>query len=106
MRSEVTIDFGRGRVRVLRASESSADTDAARAAAREWLDTMYEQLECEPLRASGKVLLIDRILAIAMAIGYDGLGEGAPLAGALATHATAALGRGSFTLDIPGLTVR
>ena len=34
-------------------------------AARRWLDEQFTQLECEPLRASGKVLLADKVLVVA-----------------------------------------
>ena len=37
--------------------------------ARRWLDDQFTELECEPLRASGKVLLADKVLVIAQAAG-------------------------------------
>jgi len=39
-------------------------------AARRWLDEQFTQLECEPLRASGKVLLADKVLVVAQAAGW------------------------------------
>lgn len=39
--------------------------------ARAWLDAQYLALECEPLRASGKVLTADKLLAIADAAGRE-----------------------------------
>ena len=37
--------------------------------ARRWLDDEFMRLECEPLRASGKVLLADKVLTVARAAG-------------------------------------
>jgi len=38
-------------------------------AARKWLDEQYLKNECEPMRGSGKVLLADKILGVAAAVG-------------------------------------
>lgn len=38
--------------------------------ARDWLDDYFVELDAEPLRASGKVLLADKVLAVAAAAGY------------------------------------
>ncbi len=43
--------------------------------ARRWLDDEFMRLECEPLRASGKVLLADKVLAVARAAGPSLLGD-------------------------------
>lgn len=37
--------------------------------ARRWLDDEFTRLECEPLRASGKVLLADKVLTVAREAG-------------------------------------
>ena len=37
--------------------------------ARAWLDEQFVAFDCEPLRASGKVLVADKLLAIAEAAG-------------------------------------
>ena len=37
--------------------------------ARRWLDDEFTRLDCEPLRASGKVLLADKVLTVAQAAG-------------------------------------
>ena len=41
----------------------------ANEAARWWLDEQFTTLDCEPLRASGKVLLADKVLTVARAAG-------------------------------------
>lgn len=37
--------------------------------ARAWLDAQFHALGCQPLRASGKVLLADKLLLVAKAVG-------------------------------------
>ena len=37
--------------------------------ARAWLDTQFTELDCEPLRASGKVLTADKVLLVTQAAG-------------------------------------
>ena len=41
----------------------------AHEAGRRWLDDQFIALDCEPLRASGKVLLADKVLTVARAAG-------------------------------------
>lgn len=43
--------------------------------ARRWLDDQFVQLECEPFRGSGKVLIADKIIAVALAVGEAGFAE-------------------------------
>lgn len=38
-------------------------------AARAWLDKQFTELDCEPLRASGKVLTADKVLVVTQAAG-------------------------------------
>jgi hypothetical protein len=46
-----------------------ADSPMAPEAARRWLDEQFLAFDCEPLRASGKVLVVDKLLALAEAAG-------------------------------------
>ena len=41
------------------------DEPMAADAARQWLDEQFTQMDCEPLRATGKLLLADKVLATA-----------------------------------------
>ena len=52
-------------------------------AGRRWLDDQFTALDCEPLRASGKVLLADKVLTVARAAG-DALMSTINVAGSLA----------------------
>ena len=73
--------------------------------ARKWLDDEWTYLGCEPLRPSGKVLLLDKILGVVDAYGYNALTADAEKAKALAQHIAHALGRPHITVDLPGLRV-
>src|SRR3546814_18969828 len=71
MRSAVTIIFNSRQ-----SLELSTDVEPggqASIAARDWFDSTWTRLGCEPLRPSGKVLLLDKILGVADALGYTGL---------------------------------
>ncbi len=76
------------------------------AASQQWLQQKWEELECEPLRASGKVLLLDRILGVTDALGYHYLQSRPQELDTLARHCLRALGTAQATVDLPGLTVR
>ena len=76
-------------------------TDANSTAARKWLDDSWEQLGCEPVRLSGKVLLLDKILGVTEALGYTALSSDPARAQELAWHIAHALGRSRVTVDLP-----
>ena len=72
--------------------------------ARSWLDEQFEELDCEPLRASGKVLVADKLLAVAEAAG-PALFENVDWAEKFARSAAAATGRPQVRIDVPARTV-
>lgn len=80
---------------ILDAGEAASTAEAARA----WLDAQFVALECEPLRASGKVLLADKVLAVARAAGPERWSD-ATWSRAFAAAATAALGQPLVTVDL------
>lgn len=103
MRSDITVVFGASR-RV----DLTVDVDPSpqRAGdARDWFDAAWETLGCEPLRPSGKVLLLDKILGVADALGYEVLTDDAKESQEFAAHTALALGKQRITVDIPGLSV-
>lgn len=73
--------------------------------ARQWLETTWEQLGCEPLRPSGKVLLLDKILGVADAYGYTTLSTDTDKQAQLARMILQAVQAQRVTVDLPGLTV-
>jgi len=104
MKGDVTVNFGNDRILELQARCDASHVKAP-AAAHQWLEATYAEMGCEPVRMSGKVLLLDRILAIAIAAGYEGLRNDPALAEAFACNTLLAVGHPHITIDVPGLTV-
>ena len=76
----------------------------ANEAGRRWLDDQFIALDCEPLRASGKVLLADKVLTVARAAGTSLFND--PLwSRDFARAASAALARPVVRVDVPGMAV-
>jgi hypothetical protein len=72
--------------------------------ARGWLDQQYLAFDCAPTRASGKVLVVDKLLVIADAAGERQFADAA-WAEQFAAAATGATGRDLVTVDLPGRSV-
>lgn len=76
----------------------------AHEAGRRWLDDQFTALDCEPLRASGKVLLADKVLTVAVAAGAPLLSDATWLAQfARATYAV--LVKPIIHVDVPSMTI-
>ncbi|MBE2262953.1 MAG: hypothetical protein IAE92_09440 [Burkholderiaceae bacterium] len=73
-------------------------------AARVWLDEQFTALDCEPLRASGKVLTADKVLVVAQAAGARLLGDAA-WGGEFARAASAALAKPVVTVDLSTMSI-
>ena len=72
--------------------------------ARRWLDDELTRLECEPLRASGKVLLADKVLTVARAAGPVLLADPDWFQKfARATHG--ALAKAIVRIDLPSMAI-
>ncbi|MBS0291847.1 MAG: hypothetical protein JSS01_04915 [Proteobacteria bacterium] len=101
MHSEVFVTLSSGQEFTLDAEAAPKFTHEE---ARRWLDDEFLRLECEPLRASGKVLLADKVLTVAAAAGAKLLA--APEWSAQFAGATvAALARPVVRVDVPGMAV-
>jgi hypothetical protein len=100
MRYEVTVAFGpAGSVTAaLPAGETPWPADQA----RRWLEDQFIANDCEPLRASGKVLSADKVLAVAQALGLQRLEQEEPLRSAFAHATLGALGRPLVRVDVDG----
>ncbi|AVP56953.1 hypothetical protein [Pulveribacter suum] len=72
--------------------------------ARRWLDDEFIRMECEPLRASGKVLLADKVLTVAQAAGARHFAD-AQWATQFARATVAALSRPMVRVDVPAMAV-
>lgn len=73
--------------------------------ARRWLDEQFVAYECEPLRALGKVLTRDKLVALAEAIGAGGFEADEALRTAFARAAATVLASDSVHIDVDGRQV-
>lgn len=80
-------------------------SEQAQQAARTWLEDKWEELECEPLRPSGKVLLLDRILGIADALGYHWCQNHPEQAQEFAEKCALALDSSTVQIDLPNISI-
>ena len=83
--------------------------DSAQAMSNEegriWLDQEFVRLDCEPLRASGKVLIADKVLVLAREAGESHLNRTEWLA-QFAAASVGALGRPLVVVDTKAMAVR
>lgn len=72
--------------------------------ARTWLDTQFTELDCEPLRASGKVLTADKVLRVTEAAGAA-LFADEKWAANYVRAVSAALAKPIIRVDVPAMAV-
>lgn len=77
-----------------------------RGAAVRWLEDEFIRLGAEPVRPSGKVLLVDRLLSIASAAGADAFETDPDWAAAYAASTIGAIGHEVVTVDLEAMRVR
>ncbi len=70
--------------------------------ARRWLDEQFLANDCEPLRASGKVLTADKVMALARAAGAARFADDSAWSLAFARATLAALARPLVKVDVAG----
>lgn len=101
MRSEVSVHLGAGQ-------EFRFDLEEVQPmphdVARWWLDDQFTRLGCEPLRASGKVLIADKVLTVAQAAGAALLSD-PKWSSEFARAAHAALAKPVVRVDVPAMAV-
>ena len=78
---------------------------AAQTRARDWLDRTYQDFGCEPARPIGKVLLSDKILAIAEAAGEEHFQRDSGWSELYAQAVSSGLDRTRVEVDVEGRTV-
>lgn len=101
MRSEVIVRFGPDQELSLPLGGLPPMTPEA---GRRWLDEQFVLHECAPLKATGKVLIADKLLAIPAAVGARQF-EDADWSREFARAASAALGKSLVRVDVESLTV-
>ncbi len=103
MSAQVSIRFGPDvtvDIRVPFASDA-----AAQAQGRDWLDRAFHEFGCEPIRLTGKVLLLDKVLAVADAAGEKHFRRDPAWGELYAKAVTSALQRTLVQVDVEGRTV-
>lgn len=101
MRSHVSISFKNSApVRIELAPEQALDRELA----RKWLDEQFVAMECEPIRATGKLLMADRVVVVAQAAGPERFAD-TQYALAFAQAASAVLGKPSINVDADLLSI-
>jgi hypothetical protein len=73
-------------------------------AARAWLDQQFTALDCDPLRPTGKVLSVDKVVVVAEAAGAAKFADEA-WAHEFARATIASLGRPVVHIDVPSLSI-
>jgi len=98
MQKEVFIRYGDDQevVEALGAHEALLAPDVA----RRWLDEQFIANECEPLRASGKVLTADKLLSIAATVGLKRFTDDAAFRHGYALAAVSAMGKPVLRVDV------
>jgi hypothetical protein len=99
MRNEVFVKFAGVDDIALRPAEPMA-LDAA----RQWLDQEFQRLDATISRPTGKVLFVDKVLAIAEAAGSQGFADAA-WADSYARAAAGALRRPLIRVDVSNASV-
>ena len=101
MRSEVTVSFQNIPPQRMDLNEvQPMPHDAARA----WLDLQFTQMDCEPLRPTGKLLTADKVLVVAQAAGQRKFAD-AVWADAFARAASAALAKPVVHIDVAAMSI-
>ena len=72
--------------------------------ARQWLDAQFTQMDCEPLRPTGKLLMADKVVVVAEAAGPAKFAD-ADWAQTFARAASAALAKPLIVIDVPALSI-
>lgn len=101
MRSQVSVSFKNTAPFKI---ELTPEQALEREAARKWLDDQFTSLECEPLRATGKLLMADRVVVVAQAAGPAKFADPA-WALAFAQAASSVLGKSVINVDADALVI-
>jgi hypothetical protein len=75
-------------------------SEATETQANFWLDQQWDALGCEPVRPSGKVLLLDKILGVARAAGDKRFADNGPWAHGFARNVARLLDRPVIVVDV------
>ena len=101
MHSEVTVTFpGTAPVRIDLEKLPAMPREDARA----WLDKQFTEMGCEPLRPTGKLLAVDKVVVVAESAGASKFADEA-WAQTFARAANATLGKPMVHVDVASMSV-
>lgn len=103
MYCDVYVSFGSGQEYEFKLHD--ADLRGGAEMARRWLDEQFVTLGCEPSNPVGKTLIVDKILAVASALGNKVFGRGEEAAHQFARNTALALGRETIRVDVAGSSI-
>lgn len=101
MRNQITVILDKGVEFQFNVPETAP---MANDVARAWLDAQFTSLDCEPLRASGKVLTADKVLRVTEAAG-PALFADENWAADYVSAVHAALAKPMIRVDVPAMAV-
>jgi hypothetical protein len=105
MSSQVILQFPHDVEIVLNVQQAAVADSAQRALGIEWLDRAFIEYECEPLRPSGKVLAVDKVIAVAAAAGASAFQDASVWSSEYALATIQALQRSPVRVDVGQLIV-
>ena len=103
MVNSVVVTFGPGKE--YEYNLQAADLRGSADEARRWFDKQFIELGCEPVNPVGKTLTVDKILAVASAMGNKPFADNAEEAHLFARNAMLALRRVTIRVDIPAFSI-
>lgn len=99
MSRDVMVSFGGARQHQFRVLDADL-AGATEKQANGWLDQQWDALGCEPVRPSGKVLLLDKVLGVARAAGGERFADDGPWAQSFARNVARLLARPVIVVDV------
>lgn len=100
----LNVFFGPGKDYEYRVHESEI-AGVPRDESEQWMEQEYVNLGCEPTNPVGKVLLTDRLLGVARAMGANPFANRNDWAKSFARHAVNLAGRSNVTINVSDATV-
>jgi hypothetical protein len=104
MAYRVSVKFGEGRDYEFRLREEDVSGATPESASR-WLGQQFVDLGCQPTNPTGKVLLVDKILGVARALGDKPFAGNERTAREFARYALVAFEKPSLSINLPDLSV-
>ena len=101
MRSEVTVTFQNSPLLCLDLNEVQPMPHDV---AKQWLDEQFTRMGCEPLRPTGKLLMVDKVLVVAQAAGTQQFAD-PTWAQTFARAASAALAKPMIHIDVAAMGI-